>query len=90
MLVTVGTLLEVSIWVEVLTCIELVLDTPQAPITDGTAFVPFVIATTFVPQSAAWARRTFLLSWSYTTYADLIKVSALHQHLSSKLEGQEM
>ncbi len=40
---------------------------PQAPVTEGTASAPLPIATRFVPQSATFARRRFLLSWSYTT-----------------------
>jgi hypothetical protein len=41
---------------------ELVEDAPQAPMIDGTASTPLLIATRFVPQSAALARRRFWLS----------------------------
>ncbi|KAI9853999.1 MAG: hypothetical protein M1813_001590 [Trichoglossum hirsutum] len=41
---------------------ELVEDAPQAPVIDGTASTPLPIATRFVPQSAALARRRFWLS----------------------------
>lgn len=36
----------------------------QAPTIEGTASVPEPIATTFVPQLAAWAMRMLKLSWS--------------------------
>lgn len=39
----------------------------QPPTIDGTALTPAVIGMMFVPQLAACARRTFALSWSYTT-----------------------
>ncbi len=38
---------------------ELVEVAPQAPVIDGTAFGPLPIATRFVPQFAAFARRRF-------------------------------
>lgn len=42
-------------------------ETPHAPEIEGTASTPVPIATKFVPQFAALARRRFWLSWSYTT-----------------------
>jgi hypothetical protein len=36
----------------------------QPPIIDGTALTPAEIGTMLLPQFAAWARRTFWLSWS--------------------------
>lgn len=45
-------------------------ETPHAPEIEGTALTPVPIATKFVPQFAALARRRFWLSWSYTTTHD--------------------
>jgi hypothetical protein len=53
----------------------------QPPITDGTALAPVVIGMIFVPQLAAWARRTLALSWSYTT----IHNQLLHKNLELAL-----
>lgn len=50
-------------------------ETPHAPEIEGTASTPVPIATKFVPQFAALARRRFWLSWSYTTKAALKKES---------------
>lgn len=55
--------------------VELVNTVPHPPVTDGTASGPLPIAMSSVPQLAACARCRLRLSWSYTTYAALRKLS---------------